>query len=184
MSAPSVPVAVGPPQPSEIGGGGYKGSHPVAAFFHIVFKLGALLAFIIGGLFSSASYVGVFIAVVLFLAADFWTVKNVTGRLLVAMRWWNEIKEDGSNEWIFECGKDASAASPFDSNYFWIVTYGNCIAWGILVVFNITAFSRLPMAVLGIVLGGSNAIGYTKCRRDATKKMSQFLMRQAVANAI
>ncbi len=181
MSAPGVPDGT---PPTEIGGGGYKGSHPAAAFFHIAFKLGALLAFIIGGLFSSASYVAVFIAVVLFLAADFWTVKNVTGRLLVAMRWWNEIKEDGSNEWIFECGKDANQVSPFDANYFWVVTYGNCIAWGILLIFNITAFSRLPMAILGIVLGGSNAMGYTKCRRDAKKKMSQFIMRQAISNAI
>ena len=183
MSAPSVPVASGTPG-QEIGGGGYKGSHPFAALFHIVFKLGALLAFIIGGLFSSASYVGVFIAVVLFLAADFWTVKNVTGRLLVNLRWWNEIKEDGTNQWIFECGQDAANVSAFDANYFWIVTYGNVIAWAILLIFNITTFSRLPMAVLGLVLGGSNALGYTKCRRDAKKKMSQFIMRQAVANAI
>ena len=33
---------------------------------------------------------------------DFWTVKNVSGRLLVGLRWWNEIHEDGSNIWVFE----------------------------------------------------------------------------------
>jgi hypothetical protein len=36
------------------------------------------------------------------LASDFWTVKNVTGRLLVGLRWWNNIKDDGENEWVFE----------------------------------------------------------------------------------
>ena len=43
-----------------------------------------------------------FITVILLLAFDFWTVKNVTGRLLVGLRWWNRVKEDGSSEWVFE----------------------------------------------------------------------------------
>eukprot|EP01050_Picozoa_sp_SAG11_P010429 SAG11_NODE_1041_length_6056_cov_5.902468_6_plen_102_part_00 len=30
---------------------------------------------------------------ILLLAMDFWTVKNVSGRLLVGLRWWNEIME-------------------------------------------------------------------------------------------
>ena len=45
------------------------------------------------------------ISVVLLLAADFWTVKNVTGRLLVGLRWWNKVNEDGSTEWVFESRK-------------------------------------------------------------------------------
>jgi len=36
------------------------------------------------------------------LAFDFWTVKNISGRLLVGLRWWNEINEDGTNSWLFE----------------------------------------------------------------------------------
>jgi hypothetical protein len=45
----------------------------------------------------------IFIVCVLLLAFDFWTVKNVSGRLLVGLRWWNEILPDGSNEWRYEC---------------------------------------------------------------------------------
>ena len=33
---------------------------------------------------------------------DFWTVKNITGRLLAGLRWWNHIDEDGKSQWIFE----------------------------------------------------------------------------------
>ena len=33
---------------------------------------------------------------------DFWTVKNITGRLLVGLRWWNHIDENGQSKWIFE----------------------------------------------------------------------------------
>lgn len=44
----------------------------------------------------------IFILVVLLLAADFWNVKNVSGRLLVGLRWWNESSADGSSIWVFE----------------------------------------------------------------------------------
>ena len=49
------------------------------------------------GRFAS-SFVFSFVIVVLLLAFDFWTVKNVSGRLLVGLRWWNEVAEDGTNE--------------------------------------------------------------------------------------
>jgi hypothetical protein len=37
------------------------------------------------------SFIIVFITVITFLAFDFWTVKNVSGRLLVGLRWWNKV---------------------------------------------------------------------------------------------
>ena len=165
----------------QLGGGGYKGAHPIAAFFHVGFKIGAILTYILGSTFGG-SYVGIFIAVVLLLCADFWTVKNVSGRLLVSLRWWNEVKEDGTSEWIFESAPDASRVNGFDSYFFWVTTYGNVIVWAVLTFFNITSLSTLPMAVLGLILGLANGIGYTKCSRDAKKKVSSFIMRQAVAN--
>lgn len=33
--------------------------------------------------------------VIVLSAFDFWTVKNVTGRLLVGLRWWSEPRVDG-----------------------------------------------------------------------------------------
>lgn len=36
---------------------------------------------------------------------DFWTVKNITGRLLVGLRWWNFVDEDGQNHWKYESAK-------------------------------------------------------------------------------
>jgi hypothetical protein len=75
--------------------------HPVTVFFHCAFKLAALLTYLFAYLFTG-SYVISLILCIVFLSADFWTVKNVSGRLLVGLRWWNEVKDDGSNEWIFE----------------------------------------------------------------------------------
>lgn len=61
----------------------------------------AIAVYMFGTLFSS-SFVNIFIVCVLLLAFDFWTVKNVTGRLMVGLRWNSEVLEDGSTVWKFE----------------------------------------------------------------------------------
>lgn len=76
-------------------------THPVATFFHCIFKFLALITYIFAYWFSD-SFVVIFICCVVFLTFDFWVVKNVSGRLMVGLRWWNQINEDGSNDWIFE----------------------------------------------------------------------------------
>lgn len=48
------------------------------------------------------SYVMTFVVVTILSAMDFWTVKNVSGRLLVGLRWWNDVDEAGQNHWRFE----------------------------------------------------------------------------------
>ena len=35
-------------------------------------------------------------------SVDFWITKNISGRFLVGLRWWNEVKKDGKEVWIFE----------------------------------------------------------------------------------
>lgn len=50
----------------------------------------------------TSNVVLVFVLCVILLAFDFWTVKNVTGRLLVGLRWESHVREDGTSEWIFE----------------------------------------------------------------------------------
>ena len=92
---------------------------------------------------------------ILLLAADFWVVKNITGRLLVGLRWWNIVDvATGETSWIFESAiSDAAATTTttpnnsssssssrgennknntFDSNFFWAVLYLTPILWCIL----------------------------------------------------
>lgn len=76
-------------------------NHPIAAFFHLFFKTLAILAYAFGGLLSEG-FVNLFIVCILLLAFDFWTVKNVSGRLMVGLRWWSEVKEDGTTVWRYE----------------------------------------------------------------------------------
>jgi hypothetical protein len=66
-----------------------KSGHPITCIFHILFKVAAILIYIMGGVFEkSTNFVTVTVLCVIFLSMDFWTVKNVTGRLLVGLRWW------------------------------------------------------------------------------------------------
>ena len=65
------------------------------------FRTAAIVLYIIPFLHKN-NYVISFVVITMLLAFDFWTVKNISGRLLVGLRWWNEINEDGTNSWLFE----------------------------------------------------------------------------------
>lgn len=62
----------------------------------------ALAFYILSALFFN-SFVIIFVVTVLLSALDFWVVKNVSGRILVGLRWWNEINDLGESVWRFEC---------------------------------------------------------------------------------
>lgn len=78
--------------------------HPIAMFFHIFFRAGAILSYVFCRWFSD-NFIANFIVIVLLSAFDFWAVKNVTGRLLVGLRWWNQVDENGVSHWVFESRK-------------------------------------------------------------------------------
>lgn len=158
-------------------GGPVSHAHPQAAFFTVLFKALSIGAYIFGSWFSS-NFILIFVFVVLCLAFDFWTVKNVTGRLLVRMRWWNHIKEDGTAEWKYESKtmNDApSAVDPLrqqqenkDSRLFWTSLYLTPCAWILLCVACIVKFNLkwLPLTLVGIALNGAQLWGYWKCSSD------------------
>lgn len=61
-------------------------SHPFISIIHIVLKLGVVAIFMVFPLFIDSFFVKEIVVIVA--AIDFWIVKNVTGRLLVGLRWW------------------------------------------------------------------------------------------------
>uniref|UniRef100_A0A5F5Y410 Golgi apparatus membrane protein TVP23 homolog n=1 Tax=Felis catus TaxID=9685 RepID=A0A5F5Y410_FELCA len=96
--------------------------HPLATFFHLFFRVSAIVTYVCCDWFSR-SFVGCFVTVLLLLSFDFWSVKNVTGRLLVGLRWWNHIDEDGKGRWIFEARKASpqhSVATEAEARIFWL----------------------------------------------------------------
>jgi hypothetical protein len=107
-------------------------AHPVPGFFHLLFKSLAIIVYLFGSIVSS-SFVNIFIVCILLLAFDFWTVKNVTGRLMVGLRWNSEVQEDGSTTWKFESAGDQNINSTtLDSAVFWVGLFAPGLVWLLL----------------------------------------------------
>merc|ERR1719510_237272 len=130
-------------------------------------KVAALLVYLFGGMFSS-SFIGVFVAVVLLLSVDFWTVKNVTGRIMVGLRWWNYIDENGDSQWMFEKrnGDSQHLLSATEVRFFWVALVAAPFLWLILFLtaFFSFKFQWLVLVTIGLTLSGSNMLGYLRCK--------------------
>lgn len=96
-----------------------RSSHPIAIIFHYLFKSLAVFCYFFLGIFTDNSTM-TFILIVIFSAFDFWTVQNITGRLLVGLRWRNKINEDGSEEWVFESLNEKAQSNKVDVYAFWV----------------------------------------------------------------
>ncbi|KAG1345618.1 hypothetical protein G6F62_004096 [Rhizopus arrhizus] len=162
-----------------------QSSHPIAAFFFLAFRLGAILTYLLGTIFSD-NFTLIFVVTILLLAFDFWTVKNVSGRLLVGLRWWNEIQPDGSNKWVFESAHPNRKPNSADSRLFWVVLYGTPIIWVLLALSCILTFkpSWLVIVAVAIVLSGANMYGYTQCDKDAKRKWATSMATQSALGTL
>lgn len=92
----------------------------------------------------------IFIITILLLAADFYYLKNIAGRRLVGLRWWNEVDaQTGDSKWVFESSDPASrAVNATDSRFFWLALYLQPILW---VVMAVLALVRLQFLWLPLV---------------------------------
>jgi hypothetical protein len=108
--------------------------------------------------------------------------KNCSFRKLVGLRWWNEVKEDGSEEWIFESDHEIRGTS-IDTSIFWFSLYILPIFWGIILFLDIISFKWMwaIAAIIAMTLTGSNMIGYYKCSNEQKKKISSFIFEKGAA---
>ncbi len=145
-------------------------------FFHLLFKTLALFLYIFGSWFTS-NFIFTFVICIVLLAFDFWTVKNVSGRLLVGLRWWSYVKEDGSNEWIFESLEDMAEISNVDSRMFWGGLYVAPLCWSLLLIVGVLRlqFEYMPIVIAALVLSFANILGYIKCSSSAKDKMKSMV---------
>jgi hypothetical protein len=67
----------------------------------VCLQFSALAFYILCSIFVQ-NFVIQFVVTVLLIALDFWTVKNVSGRILVGLRWWNEVSDQGESVWHYE----------------------------------------------------------------------------------
>ncbi|KAF9669831.1 hypothetical protein SADUNF_Sadunf13G0005400 [Salix dunnii] len=136
---------------------------------YVTYLAGALAFYILSTLFFN-SFVIIFVVTVLLAALDFWVVKNVSGRILVGLRWWNEINDLGESVWKFESLDQESLArmNKKDSWLFWWTLYLAAAAWIVLGIFSLIRFEPDYCLIVGVCLTLSiaNIVGFTKCRKE------------------
>ena len=153
-------------------------NHPGIVFFTLFFKALAIVAFLFFGIFGMPDSL-LFIFVVILNSLDFWFVKNISGRILVGLRWWNEVKEDGSEEWKFESSQEVKSKS-IDTTVFWMSLYIAPAFWGVFLILELIGLKLMWFLVclIGFILTFSNTFGYYKCSKDQNKKISGFFKDQ------
>ena len=155
-------------------------AHPAICLLIIIIKLLAFLSFIMLGIVLNSDTV-VYLIVILLGACDFWIMKNIAGRHLVGLRWWNEVKENGEEVWIFE-SKNEKKESNVDVNVFWICLYVNAAGWLILFVYEVITITPTwsIIAFIMLVFAGMNLYGYFKCSKDQQRKFKTIGSKFAV----
>ncbi|XP_026903054.1 Golgi apparatus membrane protein TVP23 homolog C isoform X1 [Acinonyx jubatus] len=190
--------------------------HPVASFFHLFFRVSAIVVYLLCELFSS-SFIACMVTIILLLSCDFWAVKgsvllifleccshsritltprlltflchgplsqshevNVTGRLMVGLRWWNHIDEDGKSHWVFESRKDSAqeskTVSEAESRIFWLGLIACPVLWVIFAFSALFSFrvKWLAVVIMGVVLQGANLYGYIRCKVGSRKNLTNM----------
>lgn len=153
-----------------------QSSHPIALLFYMTFRLAPIFIYLFGNLFiglitQKNKFILHFIILILLISADFWNLKNISGRLLVGLRWWNETNPiegrpgEFENVWVFETADPNRYINPIDSKVFWLLLYGQPIAWAVFGILSLLKFQFLYLLLIGISLSLSltNALAFTKC---------------------
>ncbi|KAG5439858.1 hypothetical protein PCANB_000140 [Pneumocystis canis] len=109
---------------------------------------------------------------------DFWTVKNVSGRFLVKLRWWNEVNHNGENRWAFESANFQNKQNSIDSNLFWLILYLVPVIWLIFGIVAILKFNFiwLNVVIIAFSLSSINALAFTRdeeCNKDQKNKWTE-----------
>ncbi|EPX72509.1 transporter Tvp23 [Schizosaccharomyces octosporus yFS286] len=152
-------------------------SHPIVLFFFLFFRTSAIVAYILGMLFTS-SFMLLFILIFTLLAMDLWTVKNVSGRLLVGLRWRNETGVDGESIWIFESADPNRPRNKIDQKVFWYGLYIYPAIWCLLAILALVRFQFLwlSLVAIGVSLTSVNTAAYSRCDKDAKRRWATELV--------
>ncbi len=173
-------------------------AHPLTCIFHVLFKALAIIIYLLGGIVEhSLNFITVTVCCILLLAIDFWVVKNITGRLLVGLRWWAQVDLDASSnsnnnginadetKWIFE-SKEHVKINSFDQTWFWTTLYVTPAIWILFFISGLLKFNFgwLITVSFGIALNCANVYGYWRCSKDQKAKFQQMVQKGAEMGAV
>ena len=129
-------------------------AHPITLVSFLSFRASPLLVYLLGLLFTS-NFVLIFIVTILLLAADFYYLKNIAGRRLVGLRWWNEAHgQTGDSHWVFESAPQPNEpggklVNATDKRFFWLALYCQPALWVALAVVAVVRFEFIWLTLVG-----------------------------------
>ena len=93
----------------------------------------------------------IFIFTTILLAADFYYLKNIAGRRLVGLRWWNEVNiQTGDSKWVFESAEGrGQSGNKTDNRFFWIAVYAQPAWWVLLTIWSVFRFDFKQLSIVG-----------------------------------
>ncbi|KAL4913355.1 hypothetical protein BDW62DRAFT_214252 [Aspergillus aurantiobrunneus] len=144
-------------------------AHPITLLIFLGFRLGALLMYLFGVLFIN-NFILIFILTLLLLSADFYYLKNIAGRRLVGLRWWNEVNTtSGDSHWVFESADpNTRTITATDKRFFWLSLYVTPALWiglGILAIIRLNSVIWLTCIAIALVLTTTNTTAFSRCDR-------------------
>ncbi|KAG8165321.1 hypothetical protein KVR01_005596 [Diaporthe batatas] len=141
-------------------------SHPITLLTFLAFRSSSLLVYLFGLLFTE-NLVLIFIITILLLAGDFYYLKNIAGRRLVGLRWWNEVDpSSGDSQWVFESSEPGTKnINPTDSRFFWLANYVQPLLWVALAILALVRFMFiwLPLVAIALALTITNSLAFSRC---------------------
>ncbi|GAB7364112.1 hypothetical protein MBLNU230_g4664t1 [Neophaeotheca triangularis] len=145
-------------------------AHPITLVTFLSFRAASLLVYLLGLLFTS-NFVLIFIITILLLAADFYYLKNIAGRRLVGLRWWNEVEAaSGDSHWVFESAPQPNEpggklVNATDKRFFWLAVYCQPASWVALAIVAVVKFEFiwLTLVAIALVLTVTNTLAFSRC---------------------
>jgi hypothetical protein len=141
-------------------------SHPITLLTFLGFRISSVLVYFLG-LWVLKSMIMIFIITILLLAADFYYLKNIAGRRLVGLRWWNEVDPStGDSQWVFESSEPGTKViNATDSRFFWLALYVQPVLWVVMAILAIVQlqFLWLPLVIIALVLTVMNTLAFSRC---------------------
>ncbi|GKU00157.1 golgi apparatus membrane protein tvp23 [Fusarium langsethiae] len=155
------------PQPAAPGALSWRlSAHPITLLTFLGFRISSVLIYFLG-LWIIQSMIMIFIITILLLAADFYYIKNIAGRRLVGLRWWNEVDaQSGESQWVFESSEPGTKTiNPTDSRFFWLALYIQPMLWVLMAILALVRlqFLWLPLVVIALVLTIMNTLAFSRC---------------------
>ncbi|KAH3914590.1 golgi apparatus membrane protein TVP23 [Parastagonospora nodorum] len=142
-------------------------SHPITLLTFLFFRISSLLVYLLGMRLLSSNFVLIFIVTILLLAMDFYYLKNIAGRRLVGLRWWNEVDgATGDGRWVFESADPESREqNATDKRFFWMALYVQPVLWVVMAVVALFGFNFiwLTLVAIALVLTITNTLAFSRC---------------------